>query len=239
LYLKMKMEGLKPFDKVKHLVVDEMQDYSAVQYRVLNSLFPCKKTILGDINQSVNPFSASNLETIQTVFGSATSMTMKKSYRSTWEITEFTKKISRNADVEPLERHGEKPSVATFKTADEEITALKSAVHSFEKNDFNSMGIICKTQTQANEIHEALKTDFDINLLNAVSVAFGSGIVITTAHLAKGLEFDCVAVPYCTAANYKTEPDRQMLYVACTRAMHRLSVSGVKKLSPFLAEVVE
>lgn len=89
LYLKMKLEGIKPNTKVKHLVIDEMQDYSAVQYRVLSTLFPCKKTILGDINQSVNPFSSSNLNTIQSVFPDATAMTMLKSYRSTYEITQF------------------------------------------------------------------------------------------------------------------------------------------------------
>ncbi|WP_205603570.1 UvrD-helicase domain-containing protein [Cyclobacterium sp. SYSU L10401] len=64
-YLKYRLEGLKPFYKIKHLIVDEMQDYSAVQYHVLNRLFPCKKTILGDTNQSVNPFSTSNLSTIK------------------------------------------------------------------------------------------------------------------------------------------------------------------------------
>jgi DNA helicase-2/ATP-dependent DNA helicase PcrA len=79
-----------------------------------------------------------------------------------------------------------------------------------------------------------LKNIYQVNLLNALSVAFGSGIVITTAHLAKGLEFDNVIVPYATARNYFTEPDRQMLYVACTRAMHKLSLTYVKEKSPFL-----
>src|SRR3546814_7075734 len=105
------MEGLRANTKVKHLVIDEMQDYSAIQYRVLNQLYPCKKTILGDINQSVNPFSSSNLDAIAKVFGGATSMTMLKSYRSTYEITEFTKRISPNIEVETIERHGEETTI--------------------------------------------------------------------------------------------------------------------------------
>ena len=71
--------------------------------------------------------------------------------------------------------------------------------------------------------------------MDAKSVAFGSGIVITTAHLAKGLEFDSVLVPFCTDKNYQSEPDRQMLYVACTRAMHTLDVTYCKKSTSFIS----
>lgn len=234
LYLKMKLEGLKPFSKVKHLVIDEMQDYSAVQYHVLSSLYPCKKTILGDINQSVNPFSSSNLETIQSVFSGATSMTMLKSYRSTYEITNFTKRISQKIEVEPIERHGEEPSLVKFKSEIEELEEIKKLIESFQKSGLNSLGIICKTQPQADKLYAALKHDFQINLLNAISVSFGSGIVITTAHLAKGLEFDQVIVPNVSEKNYQTEPDRQMLYVACTRAMHSLHLTYSGKLTVFL-----
>ncbi len=79
-----------------------------------------------------------------------------------------------------------------------------------------------------------IKSDFKLNILNAASVAFGSGIVITTAHLAKGLEFDQVIVPFCTDKNYQSVTDRQMLYVACTRAMHRLLLTHLGKLTPFV-----
>ncbi len=234
LYLKMKLEGLPAFTKVKHLVIDEMQDYSAVQYKVLSKLFPCKKTILGDINQSVNPFSSSNLETIESVFPDATAMTLLKSYRSTYEITEFSKHVGNNVDVEPLERHGKNPEVVESKSKAEEIDRIKQIVSEFESGEYNSMGIICKTQRQADELFDQLKGDANIKLLDASSVAFGSGIVITTAHLAKGLEFDVVIAPHVTQKNYKTAPDRQMLYVACTRAMHELYLTCVGENSEFL-----
>jgi DNA helicase-2/ATP-dependent DNA helicase PcrA len=177
LYLKMKLEGLKPFLNVKHLVIDEMQDYSAVQYKVLKSLFPCKKTILGDINQSVNPFSSSGLETIETVFSDATSITMLKSYRSTYEITQFTKNIRQNIKIEAIERHGEKPAVFPFKKEADELNHIKFLIGQFLKSNYNSLGIICKTQQQADALYFGLKDDFELNLLNAASVAFGSGIV--------------------------------------------------------------
>jgi DNA helicase-2/ATP-dependent DNA helicase PcrA len=234
LYLKMKLEGLKTYSDVKHLVVDEMQDYSAVQYKVLSRLFPCKKTVLGDINQSVNPFSASAMDTIQTIFTDATCMTMQKSYRSTYEITQFSKKLRENIEIEAIERHGEEPKIHSFKSETDEIGHVNVLIKKFLNSDFNSLGIVCKTQPQANKLFNELKNEFDINLLNATSVVFGSGIVIATAHLAKGLEFDSVIVPFVNQKNYSSEPDRQMLYVACTRAMHSLNITYSGKISEFL-----
>lgn len=235
IYLKSRLEGIKPNSKVKHLVIDEMQDYSEVQYKVLSMLYPCKKTILGDINQSVNPFSSSNLSVIEKVFSDATTMTMNKSYRSTYEITQFSKRINQKKDIEAIERHGEEPKVIFCKNSNDEISLIKSLITEFEKSNFNSLGIICKTRKQADSLYEALNNNDNITLLNAVSVAFGTGIVITTAHLAKGLEFDKVIVPFCSEKNYQTEPDKQMLYVACTRAMHKLFLTYTDKLSKLIA----
>ncbi len=236
LYFKMKLEGIKPNRKVKHLVIDEMQDYSIVQYQVLSRLYACRKTILGDINQSVNPFSSSNLDTIEKIFPGATSMTMLKSYRSTYEITQFTKRISQHVNVEALERHGDEPLIIACKNKATELEEIKKLIVDFNSSKYNSLGIITKTQKQADTLYESLNTLFNINLLNAVSVAFGSGIVITTAHLAKGLEFDQVIVPYCTDKNYQSDPDRQMLYVACTRTMHKLYITHISKPSTFILE---
>ncbi|MFW5701209.1 MAG: HelD family protein, partial [Cyclobacteriaceae bacterium] len=153
LYLKMKLSGLKPNHKVKHLIVDEMQDYSAVQYKVLSQLFPCKKTILGDINQSVNPFSSSNLETIQSVFPDAICMSIFKSYRSTYEIIEFTKRIINNDDAEPIERHGDEPQISVFDSKEDEIENIRGFIRDFENSKDNSLGIICKTQDDADYLY--------------------------------------------------------------------------------------
>lgn len=234
LYLKMKLEGLKPDTKVKHLVVDEMQDYSAVQYIVLSKLFPCNMTILGDINQSVNPFSASGLETIREIFPGSTTMTILKSYRSTYEITRFTSELYGGIEVEPLERHGEEPTVTALRTAAEETAFIKHLIADFEKSEHNTLGIISKTAEQAGKLFESLSGHFEMNLIDAVSMAPGAGIVVTTAHLAKGLEFDRVIVPFVTEKNYQTETDQRMLYVACTRAMHRLALTYTGNPGVFL-----
>jgi DNA helicase-2/ATP-dependent DNA helicase PcrA len=86
------------------------------------------------------------------------------------------------------------------------------------------MAIITKTSRQAKLLFGELKSS-GVHLLSADSTSFRSGVVITTAHLAKGLEFDEVVVPFTTARDYHTEIDRRMLYVACTRAMHSLTLT--------------
>lgn len=234
LYLKMKVEGLASFNEVKHLVIDEMQDYSVVQYKVLSTLYPCKKTILGDINQSVNPFSSSNLETITKVFPDATTMTMLKSYRSTYEITKFSMRVNKNADVEAIERHGKAPAIVKVKDQNKQLETVNSWIKGFEKSDYNSLGIICKTQKQAETIYNSIPESKKAKLLSTSSSNFNGGVIITTAHLAKGLEFDHVVVPFCDDKNYQHETDRQMLYVACTRAMHELNLCYIGKLTSFL-----
>ncbi|HTE30368.1 MAG TPA: UvrD-helicase domain-containing protein, partial [Chryseolinea sp.] len=87
IYFKIRLEGAPPYDHVKHLLVDEMQDYTAIQYAVLNKIFQCKKTILGDVSQKVNPYSSSSSEEIHQVFPNADTVKLFRSYRSTWEIT--------------------------------------------------------------------------------------------------------------------------------------------------------
>ncbi len=264
IYLKMRLEGYGGYRRVKHLLVDEMQDYTPVQYAVLARLFPCNKTILGDARQSVNPYSSTTSEEILRVFTDAEAVKLVKSYRSTWEIARFAQRISADADLVAVERHGEEPRVLPFGSSAEEAAFVRSEIAAFRESPHRTMGIICKTQRQAEKLHGKLTGEWEdaaggggkavgekkagdgatsgnggvaggrvsavsgkpeIHLLSPGSAALSSGVNITTAHLAKGLEFDRVIVPQVTANNYATEIDKSMLYIACTRAMHRLSLS--------------
>lgn len=224
-YLKLKLEGFKINSKVKHLLVDEMQDYSFIQYKVLSMLFPCQKTILGDVNQSVNPLSKTNAYHIKKVFDDAIIMKLNKSYRSTFEITEFAQNIYQNTDLDAIERHGEQPKIIECKDEKEEFSEIKKLIEDFKSSDYNSMGIICKTQKQAEELFIKIEEiDKNAYLLNYQSTFFYNGIIVTSAFMAKGLEFDQVIVPDVSDKNYNQEIDRNLLYVACTRAMHKLDL---------------
>lgn len=225
LHLALEGNGNQPF-RVKHLLIDEMQDYSPIQYKVIQKLFPCRKTVLGDAGQSVNPYGSSTAETIQKSLTASEIMKLCKSYRSTFEITDFAQKIHPNAELEPVARHGEKPQILQFGSAVEELSGIMGLISTYRKSGYKSLGIICKTEQQAREMADVLKSYAnDISFLSSQSSAFVQGIVIISAHMAKGLEFDEVIIPQTDERNYRSEIDKSMLYVAVTRAMHRLTLT--------------
>ena len=225
LHLALEGSGNQPF-RVKHLLIDEMQDYSPIQYKVIQKLFPCRKTVLGDAGQSVNPYGSSTAETIQKSLTASEIMKLCKSYRSTFEITDFAQKIHPNAELEPVARHGEKPQILQFGSAVEELSGIMGLISTYRKSGYKSLGIICKTEQQARKMADMLKSYAnDISFLSSQSSAFVQGIVITSAHMAKGLEFDEVIIPQTDERNYRSEIDKSMLYVAVTRAMHRLTLT--------------
>lgn len=225
LHLALEGNGNQPF-RVKHLLIDEMQDYSPIQYKVIQKLFPCRKTVLGDAGQSVNPYGSSTAETIQKSLTASEIMKLCKSYRSTFEITDFAQKIHPNAELEPVARHGEKPQILQFGSAVEELSGIMGLISTYRKSGYKSLGIICKTEQQAREMADVLKSYAnDISFLSSQSSAFVQGIVITSAHMAKGLEFDEVIIPQTDERNYRSEIVKSMLYVAVTRAMHRLTLT--------------
>jgi DNA helicase-2/ATP-dependent DNA helicase PcrA len=239
-YLKIRLEGPKGYEAVKHLLVDEMQDYTAVQYAVLSLLFKCKKTILGDHSQSVNPYSSSSIADIKKVFPEADTVELLRSYRSTFEIIEFIRRLNPSSKIIPIERHGEEPQIIQASDRGEEMMRIKQLLMTFKESGNRTLGIICKTQNQAEMLYEELnQTVESIHLLTFSSEKFHEGVILTSAHMAKGLEFDQVIVPFVDAANYKSELDRSLLYIACSRAMHRLAVTYHGAISSFISVEVD
>jgi DNA helicase II / ATP-dependent DNA helicase PcrA len=240
IYCMIRLQGVKTYDHVKHLLVDEMQDYTPIQYAVISRLFKCKKTILGDISQTVNPYSASSAELIEQVFPHADTVKLFRSYRSTYEIISFAQKIIPNTQLIPMERHGAAPEVKHFSSGKEESDFIRNKVQAFKSsqnaNRHGSMGVICKTQREAQSLFNELTSNdkHGIYLLKDDSTSFKEGVIVTTAHLAKGLEFDEVILPFVSAKNYNSDIDRRMLYIGCTRAMHMLTLTYTGEKSPLI-----
>ncbi len=236
IYTMITTDRLENYGHIRHLVVDEMQDYTPIQYAVLRQLFSCKMTILGDSNQSVNPFSSSSLSTIRDIFPEADCLELCKSYRSTAEITDFAQHISRNDKLVPIARHGLPPRVIACADSRDQLARVLSIIEDHRRGEHRSLGIICKTVDQAHELYQELSSaGMELTLLDYDSTAFAGGIVVTTAHISKGLEFDTVVVPHVDDTNYATEMDKCMLYIACTRAMHELHLTHTGPLSRMLA----
>jgi len=237
-YIRSALEEQKTYTQVKHLIVDEMQDYSPIQYKLIQKLFPCRKTVLGDISQSVNPYGSSSAEVIKKSLANAEIMKLCKSYRSTYEIIELAQYISKNPELEAISRHGEIPGVLFYPDESSELSAIAGLVSGFRKSKYKSLGIICKTEELAEEMFAKIKSyDDKIYFLSKESVNFPRGIIVTSAHMAKGLEFDEVIIPQVNDRNYKDEMDRNMLYVAVTRAMHKLTLTYSEKPSSIIASL--
>jgi DNA helicase-2/ATP-dependent DNA helicase PcrA len=135
-----------------------------------------------------------------------------------------------------MERHGPEPEVLGFQQQEDEMAAIRQWVDRFRASDHHMLAIICKTPSQAKALNDQL-TASDVYLLSEESTFFKEGVVITTAPMAKGLEFDEVIVPYVSAHNYRTDMDKSMLYIACTRAMHQLTVTYHGVPSQFLKSI--
>ncbi len=233
LYIKAAFEGIDESAKIKHLVVDEMQDYTPVQFAALNAMYGCPKTILGDFGQSLNPDHLHTLEDLTGLYPGAGFAQLKKSYRSTCEIIAFAVRI-KGADIEAVERHGEIPAVIKCEDGRDEVARIIERIGAFRKSGFSSLGIVAKTNADAKRLFDMLPKSGDIRLIAPESASFAGGVSVTSIRMAKGLEFDEVIVPGASALNYGGEHDKSLLYIACTRAMHRLTLLYSGGISPHL-----
>lgn len=238
-YVQLYLEGGRGDPNIKHLIIDEMQDYTPIQYAVINKLYPCRKTILGDFSQNVVPFVQNSLDHLRELYPSAQVTEVYKSYRSTCEIMEFARSIRRDVCMEPVQRHGEEPAVIACRDAEHERRkVLELAERKIEENRSIKIGILCKSHEQAKLLYlwlqRQVKDDRVLHLLSFDSAAFYDGIMVSSVFMSKGLEFDEVIIPEADCGNYRSEYERGLLYVACTRAIHRLTVLYSGAASPFL-----
>lgn len=225
LYLHSAMEGVKESGITKHLVIDEMQDYTPIQYAVLNRMFPCQKTILGDFGQSINPCCRHTLQDLLSIYPEAEFIELNKSYRSTYEIISFAKRIQDQVSLEPVERHGSQPVLIPCRDEAEEIRRIGQAVDEFRRGKSVSLGIILKTNAAAKELYDKISEKCEVHLITPDSSRFQNGVSVTSIQMSKGLEFDEVLIPRADDRTYQAGYDRSLLYIACTRAMHRLTLT--------------
>ncbi|MCC0645694.1 MULTISPECIES: UvrD-helicase domain-containing protein [unclassified Clostridioides] len=234
IYLHAAYEGLQEDKVIRHIVIDEMQDYTPIQYAVINLLFKCKKTILGDFGQLINPNHLHTLDDMVQIYDGGELVMLNKSYRSTFEIINFAKKIQNIISLEVIERHGEEPVLIKCINEQDEIDKIKMEIEQFEESNNATLGIILKTNSEAKAIYDVIKQEYDVNLISPESSSFVKGVSITSIKMSKGLEFDEVVIPSVNNKTYYNDYDRSLLYIACTRAMHRLKLTYTGNLTQLI-----
>ena len=220
LYLKYRLFSSTQQKTVKHLVIDEMQDYSYLQYIILKELFHCPMTILGDKAQTMEAEVQDVLEFLPEIYGKQIRVIyMNKSYRNTVEIASYANKITNVQGVELFERHGRPVEEKTFSTLtemlDESLKNLK-----LQENEYETAAVITTTEEAAVFAYQYLKEKFPQTFyIDKDSSTFQKGLTITTFYLAKGLEFDQV---FGISGKRNTPLLKQAGYICATRALHEL-----------------
>ncbi len=244
LYFKNRLIGSNAQNQIKFVMIDEAQDYSLMQYKIIASIFKnANITLLGDLNQNIMPFASyKNFDSVLNIFAEARekirseSMYLSKTYRSTTEINSFAKTVVADSPLyNQIERHGDPVLVKKLTVKDKYMILLKDALNL--KNQYKSVAIITKNQAETDEIKKYVidkKLQGSVKVYSKRDKTFNSDkIMVMPSYLSKGLEFDAVIVSDANDKNYTLE-ERNLFYVVCTRALHKLNIYYTSKPSELI-----
>lgn len=223
IYIRLFLEGMDEFSKIHYLIIDEMQDYTPIQFEVFKKMFTCPVLLIGDFTQSLTTINELHLPDVQNYYPNAQSIFLTKSYRSTYEIITCAKKIIDDHMIEPVLRHGMKPKKWVVSSQEEEISSILELVEQLRKQDLATIALITKTLVRAYEWRGLLENQgLACEVLTDESTSLQERLSICPLVQSKGLEFDAVIVVDADEATYPGLLGRQQLFVAATRAMHAL-----------------
>ena len=238
-YLYLKIYGTNKYKNIKQVVIDEAQDYYPLQYEIFNFLFSnAKFTILGDMKQTLaKKEDISFYEQIQKILNKKKSslIMLDKSFRCTNEILNFSLKfIEQSSQIKSFNRNGDSPKVYIADNSEIFIDEIVKEIKLCQEKGFQSICLICKTEKNSTYLFNKIKHKLDIQLIKNGSVSDLQGVFILPVYMSKGLEFDTVLICDADSQNYHDEDDKNLLYVACTRALHKLSLFCENEVSPLI-----
>ena len=227
-YMKSLLSFLGNDYTIEQTIIDEAQDYNILQYILLKKILKKSKfTILGDINQTINPYyEYKSLEELKSIFKDGSNyIELNKTYRSSPEIIEHANKILGLNLVSAIRRNTNIP--VEFRKENDLKNELINDIKKLKK-DNKSIAIITKNDTEAEKIYKLLHKDLDeLVLISNNSKTFSRSLVTLPSYMAKGLEFDGTIV-YTNKDNKYTYDERYLYYVSCTRSQHHLIIYNNK-----------
>ena len=247
MYIKYMIHGINTKFDLKHIVIDEAQDFSEFQFYIFKKIVKSNSlTILGDLAQGIYFYRGTNnwQKTMSIVFGEGidpTYLTLKKTYRTTEEIMNTANKvISHLIDKlncppgEPVMKNGAPVVIKQFNSQNEMVEQIIERLLEYKGKGFSNIALICKTVEDCIKLKEELAND-EIHVINSKDSEYTGGINIVPSYLSKGLEFDAVIITNADTFNYTmSEVDTKLLYVCATRAMNTLEIYHVEELTKLL-----
>lgn len=200
----------------KYLIIDEMQDFTPVDIYVFKKLWHCPMIVVGDVNQCIEKNVTEEYLNLTADFLGCELLKLNKTYRSTKEIARFANDLVGLNDVEFVNRHGDDPALYI---TDDQPKIIKQLVE--ENSHLEHIAIVCKCKKEAKAVYNSINKILDCKLLEEPE-DYEERVLVTTCAMAKGIEFDGVIIPNCTAENYRNTIDKNIIYVSATRALHKL-----------------
>jgi DNA helicase II / ATP-dependent DNA helicase PcrA len=239
LYVKELLIGFQSNAAVRHVFIDEAQDFSPFQFAFIQRIFPrASLTVLGDLNQSIYAHASDDsFSLLQRLLDkkNTETITLTRSYRSTKEIVEITKSLLKDGNtIIPFNRSGEKPSVIKAEGEKQLLEQIESQINSWVNEGHETIAVICRTASESRKVYEILNSKLSARLMINEDAAFQKGIIVIPSYLAKGIEFDAVTI--YDASGYQDERERKLFYTVCTRAMHELTVFYKGLPCPFIKD---
>lgn len=220
LYMKYRLSRPEQRKNIKHLVIDEMQDYSRMQYEILMQLFPCRMTILGDKAQTMDEKQQDVTRFLPRLMRHGCRVIeMNKSYRNTVEIARYAAELAGIQNLDLFERHGKPVAEENFSDLTEVVEQITKEVR-LGQNEYETAAVLTMTEEEAWEIYHLLEIKMPVNYVDRNSSNFRKGLTVTTFYLAKGLEFDQVFTVY--GKQKENALIKQAKYICATRALHEL-----------------
>ena len=222
LYLKYSLTAAGQRKNIRHLVIDEMQDYSYLQYVLLAKMFSCNMTILGDKAQTIAGKQQDVLTFLPKIFGKKVKrIVMNKSYRNTSEIAEYANSVGGFKDIQYVARHGKAVERHIIKTLEKTCKEISGKLK-LREEEYETAAILTMTEKEAEHIQEIMhKLGAEAHYINRDSAQFKKGLTVTTYYLAKGLEFDQV---FIVGGDRNNKMYQGYQYICATRALHELYV---------------
>ncbi len=241
--------GRKDSETLRHVVIDEAQDYSPLQMETLKRISKGNSfTIVGDVAQQIS--ATRGITDWKEIWGpvfpdmDVSYQTLETCYRSTTEIMAIANSVlaslkrSVAGKVQVLLRHGEEVSRETYPSQNDLISDFTDRIRTWQGDGLQTIAVVTRTWEEAEWVHESLAGAIpEMQLLHEEDPEYLGGLVVLPVRVAKGLEFDGVLIYEPTKGMWPEEDlHLRQLYVASTRALHMLHLGGTNEWMDALKE---
>lgn len=229
LYIKHFLKVNEKYEKIRHTVVDEAQDYNSFNFISMKISLPSSTfSIYGDLAQGIYDYrSIKNWNEVNNLIfnNDANIIEFKKSYRTTRNIMEIADKVVNKIGFDKSElviRTGED---VKFVKASDNVNYIKNRIDELYNKGYKTIAIISKSNKEAELLNKKLNdAGCVVNNITESSDGISNGVCTISSYMSKGLEFDAVIIDDCSNTKYSSDTELKLLYISITRALQSVDI---------------